>query len=1150
MAPGSLEGRPKSPTTSVVANSRYAVDWNGTTINIRHLKAARPTCTELRHDSFRLRTAPLLALSCIEPYRLAVSAGHRVLVFDLRSSALLCTLSGVGRTVSCIAWSSGNVNEIALGLIDGSVSVWQTDDVSRPTHALCYRSGSCDHIAFGTVDKDMIASSHGRLICVWRLSSPSKPVRIVSVYDSTVSSVSWHPIVSGRLLTLSADSILRVWDVAAALAVSPGLDESDKELFGELGDSESCLSAIAYLRLEDSHCAADWIGEHGAYALLKASKHVVVYTFGADWELPHEVWRLELDSIASNVFIRSSDGGTSLVAVAIDEIETHRVPSAILDGVGGCSSPVIQNGDVVTVDRAGPSKPTMRSVSLSLKRVETSAFAKTARQLRQRRALSDIRPSRIRPSNTSRSERSPTITAMTSSLEIPKVCDTEDDCFMPFLSPSIPARKPSPQTAPSVDGGSLDLSLLRPASPRPASLLDTNDSDSDDEAFSGSGTFMPGGVNVPLPKACGALFAPNGQLLTFFPSRPRRTASLLFEGSALGHSRGPAVNARKTVKLFPIFGNFDDDSAESDGDDSRSTGSDSTQETYANPVIHHFGRIWTEATSSYPLNEASNTAHLKIKVSVHDVDGILPSRRNTAEAYRVLCNYQESGSDLCRHNADVAEAASLKNASEIWRLLAMLLEDRVPLEVLSSVAETGDVCVIARCALAVPHSRPGNDTSNSDLPIGLYGKLRWADHPYGAAQIVSRIILWAERNADIQMLALVCATLTTAEQQQTERGTTYEVMLATLPTYSINYAVHSHAPLASTVPMAGVQPRPPHAGIFSESPTKLHYTPSTLSSRQTSLAPTPSWTSPVTTPLTFPPLPRQNSRLSTSGSASPDHQRSSFSAAAKSYAQSITDKFASYGTSPPIRKSGTSPNMNELSPGLAFASSSWSKSVSFASTASTARESERHHSYTADDDDGYDSDKTIEDTSAPHTPKAAHGAVFVDFKSPDLFADECSGCVRAPLLPDHVQARARIWVAEYAEQLRCWGLWTQATEIEKVLGLAGEVIAESRRSIVPIQTKSPRMARCTLCLGVIRGSLQLCPSCLHTTHLQCLTDYVNSDPQIFTCPTGCGCSCADLPYEAMDIPVIEEAEPKMPLRKKVSFTDPRRWRQRVQGDSW
>ena len=291
----------------------------------------------------------------------------------------------------------------------------------------------------------------------------------------------------------------------------------------------------------------------------------------------------------------------------------------------------------------------------------------------------------------------------------------------------------------------------------------------------------------------------------------------------------------------------------------------------------------------------------------------------------------------------------------------------------------------------------------------------------------------------------------------------------------------------------------------------------------------------------------------------PEYHRSSFSAAAKYYAQSITDKFSSYGTSPPAKKTGTSPSaVNELSSSLP--SGSWSKSVSFAAsstTGTTARGSSLSRSF--DDQagvDAYDSDKTIEDSSMVYTPRVPSGPISVAKKNRDAFTDDVSGCSKTRLISEDLVPKCFLWCQYYADQLRCWGMLEQAAELDKIasmtLNQASTQDADiDNIGIVPTATKTKQSSStCTICFNTVRDVAQVCPACLHVCHLHCLESYITElhDEQ-FTCPASCGCLCSELAFIPQEIrPPSPQVQPV--FKKKASFTDPRRWRARVEGDSW
>ena len=151
--------------------------------------------------------------------------------------------------------------------------------------------------------------------------------------------------------------------------------------------------------------------------------------------------------------------------------------------------------------------------------------------------------------------------------------------------------------------------------------------------------------------------------------------------------------------------------------------------------------------------------------------------------------------------------------------------------------------------------------------------------------------------------------------------------------------------------------------------------------------------------------------------------------------------------------------------------------------------------------------------------------------------------------------KAVLWRRYYAEQLRCWGLWMQATELENVPShFTTHVIHEG---VIPVQKTGGRRATCSICYSVIDTLEQLCPACLHTTHLECLEGYVGTlhKGETFRCTTGCGCACLDLPFEPVEFATVVGKEEQAKLaggvgRRKPSFTDPTMWRERVEGNSW
>ena len=1214
--------KPASGSSAAAINSEYAAYSYDGDVYVQSVASPDLQPTIIQCPAISVRSQLVLALSDAQTNLIAVSSATQVLVFDIASSQVKFSLSAVHRAVTALTWSPSDASVLATGAVDGTICLWDLNKPIQPRHRLSGATGVCQSIAFSLVDEGVLASAHGRTVSVWNVGSEDKSPLTINVTDerNQFSALSWSNRASRRLITTTTDGELRLYDLSDALAflksakspLSSGDDSGDDGMFGQPdGVGQRHSQPLARLTLGASLTQIQWIGERGMVGLAKHGLHASIFSAREDGGALVQLWTCKLENTADLVHVSAYGGVASLLAFSRIGVETYAVPFAILEAVAfealpassaSARSPLIihshQISNATTEDRVAraQSGATMTPLPISSLRRATPGFPRTSRQLQQRRRASrqtsPTRPTTAQDqiiSSPDAPSTPPPPQSMTSSLELPKPRDEDIGSPMPFLSPSIPSRKPSPSDIPPLDD-SVNLSPLPTASPRSpvpstaaATVTTAYDSDdSDDETFvdamQGSGTFLPGGVNVPLPKACGALFAQNGQLLTFFPPRPRSLSARGAGDVVAGESKERKAKTTTVVKLFSTFGNLvSDDGGQDEGDDSEL--SDDSGLVRGGWHDDHIRPRFAFQPSSFPNQESwksrlsigqpnfdtEEQSPPKIIVGVHEVNDVAAlflRQREVAQRYRVLCKEDESGAYLCRHNASVAQDVDCSEAAEAWLLLAMLLENRVPCDLLS---EDEDVLVIARRADALKRSECGvNVAADMFKSSRLYGKIRWAGHPLGSAWLIRRLLEWAEQRADMQMLACMSAVLAEFEESVPITSVTaQQEMLTKLPTYSPEYVLQPSALKATKK-----SPNPPIPVLRTDTgrTSDLYQSPikanrgSAPSSRNPSLPSTPFLGSSFNTPPSaFPSLSRQGTHLSASGSASPEYHRNSFSAAAKYYAQSISDKFASYGTSPPLKKTSTSPSMSvELS--VSLPSGSWGgKSVSFAASATElARGGASLLSKSLDgqgDDESYDSDRTVEDSSAPHTPKSPSGGITISLKNQGYFADDVSGCAKQKLLPEDLARMARLWQEYYVEQLRSWGLLARAAELEKVSGITGTPLTMfdlQHGGITPKPTTLQQSQVCAICLTAARGMEYICPACLHTSHLSCLEDYDTEDlnsGKTFSCPAGCGCFCSESGY-AVEEMLRETPEPTMIVKKKASFTDPRRWRARIDGDHW
>ena len=1200
-------------------NGEYAVLYLDGHISIQKVAYPDEEPQYLPFSGCITRVKPVLTLSPNQPSLLAVAAGSQIVIFDLDSGTLKCNIPGIGRAVTALCWQPGTTSVLAAGLIDGGICVWDLGTPNRPLRHLACHTGPCHAIAINPTDDRLLASVHSGTLSIWNFRRcGAQPMFTTSNKQEWFDVITWRPEQSTHLLAASPQGELRLYDISNHISsadgtqcsISSGEGDSDSGVFGKPDDVQSTLQLLVTVQLDAPLVHTQWVSEDFVITLAKQGRRAYLCELNLDGREFTKLWECEFSGTAESVYPEIDKHHGLIRTLGVDGMGTCELPVSVLNGlhpesldsrgrVGDLSTTSadgISSTEAVTVGESKARTPaTMKPVSISTQRNAAPGFSRMSKQLQHKRR--SLHPSnkmrKVTAKNDTKPELDETLTpppnrSMASSLELPKRNEGDFGSPMPFLSPTIPSRKPSPNDITPREDSEFKLppvtqpSVESPIASVVATASDTNESDdSDDETFvdamQGCNTFLPGGINVPLPKACGALFAPNGELLTFFPPRPRQASVRENLVSEADEPSGRKGHANKVARLFPTFGNLAGD-LQMLHEDSDSEDSSSFEGTFDDlglqpgfvfqPSSFPSQQSWKSRVS--PTKPGFNVQPSDHKVvvnvcNIEDEPSLCPEQRELAETYQLVCEDGESGAEVCEHNATAADTASLYDTANIWRLMAMLLEDRVPLEILSSGSGTGDMLVIAQRAKALAGSDSGIGLADSAKHDNISSKLRWADDPLGGTWLMRQILEWAEIRGDTQLLACLYAILAQPpEHEETPNGTIQQSFVAKLPTHSLDYFTDSipliRQGVTRPIPVLRTSSVAKSPSMY-ESPTKLHRTSNT-SSRNPSQPPTPYLNTTLSTPtFSLPSLSRQGTLLSTPGSASPEQHRSSFSAAAKYYAQSITDKFASYGTSPPMKRPGTSPSAsNELSASLH--SGSWSKSVSFAAsstTVDTTRGSLLSRSFDEQNlGDGYDSDKTVEDGSLPHTPKSPGGPIMPVSKNQHLFADDVSGAAKTKLLPEDLAMKGQAWCRYYAEQLRSWKLLAQAAELEKIAGITGRTRSppaleadSTDDGVIPVTSDNQGSDNtCTICLTVVRRMEQVCPACHHVSHLSCLKAYTEDlDNGEFACPTSCGCLCSDLAFVVQEL-WQPSPQPRPTFRKKASFTDPRRWRARVEGDSW
>ncbi|MCJ1397272.1 hypothetical protein MMC11_000464 [Xylographa trunciseda] len=292
-------------------------------------------------------------------------------------------------------------------------------------------------------------------------------------------------------------------------------------------------------------------------------------------------------------------------------------------------------------------------------------------------------------------------------------------------------------------------------------------------------------ANVPLPKACGAVWAEDGRLVCFFPPKEEIPQSLL---GSLGLP-GAAVVSKSGRNIFDRFGNFhlrkvnvrsklssvetydsEDIDSESDSDTSYSSSSHSStpsrklssvrQRMQPNPIFRsdtlHLSGVVDESQRSVGSLSLSRSGinNPKTILSIHNLESLLPSKRILAE------NYLLSGPYACKHNATTAREYGLSDIAEVWSLIDMITRDEVPLNLHADTEKDLAFLLPATSALLTelrPHSAidPLLDEEILGVASGARGSIKWGKHPMGSTYLIKALFAYFEQLADVQMLAMM-----------------------------------------------------------------------------------------------------------------------------------------------------------------------------------------------------------------------------------------------------------------------------------------------------------------------------------------------------------------------------------------------------------
>ncbi|KAF4124751.1 hypothetical protein GMORB2_5417 [Geosmithia morbida] len=290
---------------------------------------------------------------------------------------------------------------------------------------------------------------------------------------------------------------------------------------------------------------------------------------------------------------------------------------------------------------------------------------------------------------------------------------------------------------------------------------------------------------IPPPvRTCGARFSHAGRLICFFPSKEEKARALFSSNPSLQKDRP------KGEPFFAGFGRLthetpprhryteeasatDNLSGSDESEDSSSSSSSDSESTSMHKLSmwyrpsRQLRKTWSEDRSvrssgggtGTGIGTGTGTAFSRRRsgrprnlVSIHDLRGLLPSKKELAQEYAIFGD----GAEVCEHNAMVAEKYGYDDLADIWRYLTLLLRQGIPLEFLAHDTRRNSILVIAREIVSRCRGEPTLDAGfgvMSPAP-GLSGRVKWGQHPL-AQEFILELLEYFAKISDVQMLAML-----------------------------------------------------------------------------------------------------------------------------------------------------------------------------------------------------------------------------------------------------------------------------------------------------------------------------------------------------------------------------------------------------------
>ncbi|KAI1310244.1 hypothetical protein EDD11_003860 [Mortierella claussenii] len=669
---------------------------------------------------------------------------------------------------------------------------------------------------------------------------------------------------------------------------------------------------------------------------------------------------------------------------------------------------------------------------------------------------------------------------------------------------------------------------------------------------------------VPFPCLCGAVFATNGKLVTFF-SKLRtphaassaipitgRSSTLIKTTYAYTHPRTYAsMGEYKAFSRLPsgaegLAGTVS--SIIADADDQDDLWPMPNLFAKAKPkqeLVRVTRKPKDQPVYFKPQPQSRSTLYLK------DITHLLPVSPRLAAVYTLN---GDNVSEICEQNALQARHLGRLDLYKIWKLAALILTLSVPMDPVTFEMNKSEISKmnsqthpdkLLDLMSRSTHAKQRRDSGMAFVPVledTFYQKVRWGTHPLGR-KLVDILFSYLERHGDIQMLALLSCVfkdpfrntiaITGITPPQAHYRSRHPSPASDAPDYfnsqqSSNTRSLSGVPINTTplsLDQSPARPRTPAATRISPYLNRVSPTAAAFgTSYSSSLRRTPSrfYNGAVTSPLTTPSSLREvhsdvNSLYGLSNHG-PLHMAPIISAAYATQQQGSQEGGALPAPPPyTYNKRDSYQSTQGTSPTLLSKLTPVHRRESSSSPSLVVEKLERYTVRT-------------------------NGFKMTKMNTSLFDADETP--MNIPLLDPAKENQHNMWRLLYAEMMYSWGLFEARTELLKFLTLKpippnpSAYRTKDYHKISPldvilgIDNRGPQVynkcfecenrlypnykcdfckrtrvgIKCTICHISVRGRTSVCLKCAHGGHTEHLWEwFVQEKNQV--CPTGCGCEC-------------------------------------------